>query len=358
MLIARLARAILTLILIGSVALTGTTAYRIATNSALTPFVDRTGDAIVAATDRALARGATPARIAERLEALLAEDPRNWIAIRGVQEVAAERGIAVAPDLQVRIDAAWAADDSLWSKTTGCLACAYDPANCELSAELICQAPMAITPLGDIAALINEGFAYTTGEDVDRLNLALALVGLGASALVIITGGTSSTIKLGAGAARMARQMGLLSPRLVRLADRSLAEGVDWARLPAARSSDDIAAAIRPAAFAPLAAIASDTARIARKAGPAEALNLLRHVDDAPEARRIANAAEALGPRTAGRIEVLGKGRFLRATVRFSDIALELLAGLYGLALSAAQLAASILTGMLRRGLRWLARAG
>ena len=59
--------------------------------------------------------------------------------------------------------------------------------------------------------------------------------------------------------------------------------------------------------------------------------DLIRYVDDAADARTLANASDALGPKTLGRIEVLGKARFMRATVRASNLAVQTLVGLVGL---------------------------
>jgi len=349
-------RRVLLLILLASLALSGQSLATIARSPGIAPFVDRGVDGIDAAMERALAQEATPQRIETLLRERLAEEDRNWLAIRALEGVAAERAIPLAPDLTTALAEAWEQDSGFWASAGGCLACAYDPAECTLSAELLCQAPMVLTPFGDIAGVAKEGLAYTTGAEVDEINLALSLVGLGATALVVASGGSSVTVKIGASVAKLARRMGLVSPRLGALASDALRSGVDWARVPAVRGSDDLAAVLRPDRFAPLVAIAGDLGRTSRTLGTPSALHLLRYVDDAPDARRIANAAEALGPKTVGRMEVLGKSRFLRATVRLSNLALELFAGLIGLLLSAASLLGSSLSSLAMRGLRRAAR--
>ncbi|WP_164738088.1 hypothetical protein [Frigidibacter oleivorans] len=349
-------RRLVLLVLLVSLAVSLQSLATIARSPGISPFVDRGAEGIAAAMDRAMARDATPGRIAARLADLLAEEDRNWIAIRAVEEVAAERGIPLPPDLTGDIAAAWAADSGFLARARDCAACAYDPADCTLSATLICQAPMIVTPAGDVAAVANEGFAYATGGEVDEINLALGLVGLGATGLVVATGGTSLTLDAAAGVARLAHRMDLMSAPLRATLRGAAREGVDWAALPAARSTDALRAAIRGERLAPLAAIVADTGRIAARTDTATALHLLRHVDDAADARRIANATEVLGPRAVGRMEVLGKSRFLRATVRLSNLALELVAGLVGLMLSAASLAGSMLSNAVLRGLGRLAR--
>lgn len=351
-----LARALLTLTLAGSLALTAWTGVRITQNPALRAVVERSADQIVAATDRMLAEAETPARIISRLQALLAEPDRNWLAIDAVRAVAAEQGTALPADLVARIDQAYRDDSSLLATAADCAACAWDPAQCPLSATLICQAPMVLTPLGDLAGLALESGNYVLGAEVDRINLVLSVVGLAATGLVVVTGGSSATVKLGASAAKLARKMGLVSPRLTALLVDAARNGVNWAALPAVRSLDDLTATLRPAIVAPVASLLSDTGRIADRLGPAATLHMIRYIDDAGDARRLAGAAEALGPKTIGRLEVLGKSRLLRATLRGSDTLWSLLAGFVGLMASLAGLAGQTAASVWLRALRRVAR--
>lgn len=281
-------------------------------------FVARGAAGIRAQTDRLMAVYATPARLSARLGALLSETPRNWLAIEAVEGVARDRGIALPPGLEARRRADWDADHGIRATASACLSCAVDAATCTLSATLICQAPMVLTPLGDIAGAATEGGNYLAGRPVDRVNLALSAVGLGASALVVATAGGSGTLALGAGVARLAHRMGLLSPRLIAMARDAARTGIDWARLPEVRSAGDLRRALRPRALRPLAEVARETGRIDAAVGPRATLHLMRYVDDASDARHMADAAEALGPKTVGRAEVLGRRVFLRATLRWS----------------------------------------
>lgn len=326
-----LARAGLSALLVASLALTGWAAVQIAREPLIRPLVERSIDEIAAAADRMLAQQATLERIAARLTALLSEAPRNWIAIEAVEAVAAERGIALLPDLELQRATAWDHDSGYLTKAGACLSCIWDGANCNLSQALICNAPVSLTPIGDLAGLARAGVAYGTGGIIDQIDLALSVVGLAATALAVASGGTSVTVKLGAGLGKMAHRMGLLSPRLARMITDALRAGVDLAALPAVRSGDDLARAIKTEALAPLAALASDLGRTAEALGPTETLHLLRYIDDGADARRLANAAQALGPRTLGRIEVLGKARLLRATLRWSKVTWGLLTGICGL---------------------------
>ena len=351
-----LARAALTLLLVLSLAGSFWSVRQLLRNPLLSAMVSRSADGIRAATDRAMAAEATPDRIADRLRALLAETPRNWVAIDAVGGVADERGIALPPDLIATRDADRAEDTGLLAAVGGCAACMVDAASCALSAQLLCQAPMVLTPIGDLYGVASEGAHYLAGQPVDDLNLGLSAIGLGATALALASGGSSLTLKAGAGMAKLAHRMGLLSPRLVHLALDAIRDGIDWGGLWAVRSGDDLGRLLRPRVLAPVIEVARDTDRIETALGPAATLHLLRYVDDAQDARHLADAAEALGPKTVGRLEMLGKSRFLRLTLRFSHFALGVMASLFGLILSAGTMLAHALHHAALRGLRRAAR--
>ena len=333
-----IARLILLLVLAGSLAGTTLTAARIAADALLTPFVEASKDQIAAATEAMLIAAATPETLTAHIANRLAEDPRNWLALDALVDLAYERKIQIPSALNAAVQAAREEDHSTYATVTSCAACAYDPAQCALSEVMICQAPIALTPIGDIAGITRAGVAYASGEEVDQIDLALSVVGLGATAAILASGGSSGVVKAGASLAKLARKMGRLSPRLVDMAVEAARTGVNWASLPAVRSLGDLRAAIRTEAFLPLTNTLTDLNRLNTATDATTALHLLPMVDDANDARRLANAAEALGPKLVGRAEVLGKARLFRATLRFSETAWALTAALTGLLLSTASL--------------------
>ncbi len=349
-----LARALLLVLLAASAFATWRAGLAVARDPVLRPMVEATTNQIVAATDRMMATEATPDRMATLISDRLAEDPRNWVALDALQEVVSERNVILHPDLIAAVDAARALDDSLTAQLGGCAACAWDIAQCSLSQAMVCKAPILLTPVEDLRGIVKAGVDYSTGAEVDQLDLGLSVLGLSATALVIVSGGASGSVKAGTALVRLARGMDLLSPRLTgRLVD-ALRLGIDWAALPAVRSSDDVLRLIRTDVLAPVASVASDLGRTGDAIGPAQTLHLLPLVDDAVEARGIARAAEALGPKIVGRAEVLGKARLLRATVRAGSVATELVAGLVGLAASLGMAISGLLQSILLRGLRRL----
>lgn len=347
----RLIRRLLLLVLAASFAGTALTGARIAADPGLSPLREAGADWIRAETDRLLAETATPEAVAERMTARLDETPRNWLALDALKDLAEERGIPLPDPLRTRFAMSRAADHGVLAQAASCAACAYDPAQCSLSQVMFCQAPIALTPIGDVAGITRAGVAYASGEAVDGVDLALSVVGLGATVAVIASGGSSVVVKAGAGLAKLARKMGRLSPRLVAMATDAVRTGVDWAMLPAVRSVDELRAVIRTDAFLPLTATLTDLERLRAATDTTTALHLLPLVDDAADARKLAVAAEALGPKTVGRAEMLGKARLMRATLRLSDTALTLAASLSALFLSLAGLVGAGASRRLSRAL-------
>lgn len=341
----------MTLVIAGSLALTLLSAGRIALDPTLKPLRDATVSEITAAIDTELARlspDTIPAQIATHLSA----ERRDWVVLQALRDLATDLGQPLPPETQAAYDAAWAEDSGFWANASNCAACTLDPAACTLSTFALCQAPVMLTPVGDLATILDGGIDYMAGGEVDRIAIALSIVGLGATATVVATGGTSVVAKLGASGLKTARAMGRLSPRLAALVTRAATDGVDWIALRRARSLDDVALALRADAFAPLVSVAADLERIRTATDTTTALHLLSRIDDAADARRLATASKALGPRIVATSEVLGKARLLRATVRVTGIGYALLGGLVTLLLSCAMLIGSLLQTRLFAALR------
>ena len=149
----QVARTLLSPILLASLAACGWSVWQISQNPVLRPVADRSADQIVAATDRWLATHATPETIETRLSALLAGEQRNWLAIEAVEAVAQDQGTPLSLACQAQRIAAHDRDSGWLAQGGACVACAVNAANCELSGILICQAPMVLTPLGDVAGI-------------------------------------------------------------------------------------------------------------------------------------------------------------------------------------------------------------
>ena len=345
----RLARVGLIAAFAVSLAVTLLTGARIAANPALAPLRDATVDEVRARIEQMMLAEATPAVIEAAITTRLAEQPRNWLALDALSDLAAERGMPLPPPLANAVQTAHDDDNGYLTRATACAACAYDVARCSLEQVMICQAPIALTPIGDIAGITRAGVAYASDIPVDQIDLALSVVGLGATAAILASGGGSSVVKAGAGLARMARGMGRLSPKLMETALRAAREGVNWAALPGVRSLADLRAVIRAEHFAPLTATLADLDRLRQATNATTALHLLPLVENASEARRMALGAEALGPKLVGRVEVLGKARLMRSAVRVSSAAWATISGLAGLFLTMGMMVAQAVQTFLLR---------
>ncbi|MCB1390577.1 MAG: hypothetical protein KDK12_15765 [Rhodobacteraceae bacterium] len=353
----RVERWVLALATLASLAWTGWWLRDLAAMPVVAPLVARSESQLVAAYERALARDATPAALTARLDARLAEDPRDWVVIDALVDLAQAQGIALPPDLLARRATLDAGDNGWIAAGIDCAACAWDLRDCTLSGALACGIAVNVTVLGDLVALTREGAHYVAGEAVDQVDVGIAFVGLAATGLVVFTGGTSYAVKIGSGLLRVAHRMGRLAPDLIAPFRRAMAMGIDWARLPAVRSTDDLALLARPAVIRPAVEVAQDLGRLNARLGTRQTLHLMGALDTPAEAARTARAAEALGPRTLGAWEMLGKSRFLRLGLRFSDEVLALIAGVFSVLTAGIALLAP-LVGRLGRGLGRLALRG
>jgi len=294
--------------------LAGTTAWMLSTNPLAAPLVERGATDLRLALDSRVARVATPAwfdtALSEAVAAGDADRARMLLSLATELDRPVDRAPAEA--LIARADAPLA-------QAAECGACMTDIATCP-SVRLLaaCAVPFELSPLGDLNALRRAGLAWGAGEDVDRIDAALALLGLGATAAAVASGGSSASVKAGAGLLRTARRMGSVSPALARQFDLP----VRWSALPAyLRGTAPLDEVADTARLARIGTLASDMERVRRATSTPEALRLLRLVDTPEEAARLARVAEAAGPRTSRTIAVLGKSRAFRATLRLTRTA-------------------------------------
>lgn len=305
-------------------------------------FVDRGLSELEGAYERSLAREATPEALAARLSARLDETPRDWVVIDALEDLAQARDVALPEDLLAR-RAALSAEDNGWIVTgVACAACAWDLRDCELSAALSCGVAVNLTVLGDLVALTREGGHYLAGSEVDQVDVGIAFVGLAATGLVVVTGGTSLAVKGGSALLRVAHRMGRLAPDILAVFRRAFAFGIDWARVPAVRNTDDLVRVARPAVLRPAVEVAQDLGRLNTRLGTRQALHLMGSLDTPAEAAALSRAADALGPRTLGAFEMLGKSRFLRVGVRLADEVWAVVAGVFAVLASGISLLAPL----------------
>lgn len=352
-----LARVVLIGLMIASLMLAGVNLSALARAPVGAAFVERSSAGIAAATERALLAHATPHAIAARLTILLSEEPRNWLAIEAVEALAAERAIPLPADVTAKRALAWEQDSGFWQGAELCARCAWDARTCDLSTILMCRAPVDLSPLGDLAGVTRGGLAYLAGQDVDEVDVILSAIGLTAVMLALSTGGSSLSIKLGAGLGKLAKSMNRLPAALTGPLVRAFREGVDWGGITRVRSTDDLFRLYRPEVMRPAAVIVGDAGRLVSRTAVPDALHLMKYVDDPADLSRMARASDALGQRMVGTVEVLGKTRLMRLTMRVADEVWFLATGLIGALAALLGLLQSALSAGFLRLIRRIASA-
>lgn len=315
-------RGVLVGLMLASLAWSGWSFWQLSSLPVAGWLVERGEAELTAALDRAVARHATPQVLVDRIRTRLAESPRNWVALDALADLASAGSLP--DDVKTALADARAQDFSFVARSRACAACAYDLRQCSLGPELSCGLGVNLTVIGDLLSLSRESTAYATGAEVDEIDVFLSLVGIGATGMVVVSGGTSLVVKTGAGLAKTANRMGRLSDGVIAPFRMALRGGDDLARARALSLTEDLGA-------------------LYRHAGTRGALHLLGYVDDATDARQMARVTRVLGPRSVGALEVLGKSRLMRIGFRMSDMLRDALAALTA--------AVAALGGLLARGL-------
>lgn len=326
----------------------------LATSPFATPWVDRTASELDRALTSAMARAVTPDWARREMELALATG--DFDRVQTVALVAAEHGLAPDPDLAARIDTLEAEITGFWASARTCGSCIADIAQCPSVAMIAtCGLPVELTPVGDLNALRRAGWAAATGGDVDKIDVTLAIVGLGATATVVITAGSSASVKAGATSLRVARKMGTLTPRfsgeLSRLARVDLKPKKILPYMHGTATLDEL---LDTAKLARLQDVTGDLTRVARNTSITDTLVLMRYVDGADDAARLARLSDIRGARTSSTLAVLGKSRVFRTMVKLTDVALATAALIYAAVLQVVLFGANAAGSACLRGVRRL----
>ncbi len=288
------------------------------------PYVDRTtteiGVALTHALDRSLTSDSATRAISDALSRGEADEAG------AVLRLADGRGVAVSDNLRARVVAA----EETAAGWSACLACAVDPDACpDLTRVAACNLPLELTPVGDLNAVRRALVDYVAGDEIDRVDLSLGVVGLAATAAVLGSGGSSVTVKAGATALRVARRAGAVSGAFMDditvLATRALRLDRAGEVISGGARFEDL---IEPVAAGRLAAAAADVGRLTDKMPLGDAFALLKRADGTEDLARIVRVADTAGPETRGAFALLGTSRVLRLTHRVSDLALFTLAAI------------------------------
>lgn len=338
-----------------------------------TPWVEREPEALTLRLNQVIAAEVDQDWIDDRLEAALAEDPRDWFKIDLILEVAAAEQVSPDPALKAQMESARKADETMLRRVDRCAQCASDTAKCLDVHTLLCNVLSEMGPIRDVKTLVRNAKAQMAGEQVDYHEVGIAVLGLGTGVLGIVgsmVGIPPPAVKMGVTLLRkrvkrvkMARGV---RRRLVFLTEsfekdfyrQVRALDLQWSKIPAwvARGGGDVAQVLNPVTFSGLRETAADLGRIYHATGSSldGTWRLLRHVDSSADATRVARLAETVGaPRTHQAFHVLGKPRVFRAMVRLSDAVIATIIWIIATVVLTAGLVASVLLNQkLRLSLR------
>lgn len=242
-------------------------------------------------------------------------------------DLAADRGVAVPPDMAGRVDAAVADENSTPSMAkrfaTGLVTGEADDV-----ASLSGTVAGDLFVFGDIRDVVREGKRLAMGEDADRLVLGLASLGLAVTAATYVSVGGATPVRAGLSMVKDARKVGRLGAGLTEWAGRSARGVVDAPMLQQAVATASIArpgqtisavkAAFKAEKAGALVRLAKDVGRVGEKAGTKGALDVLRIADGPKDVARAARLAESKGSQTRAIVKILGRGALLLTAGAFN----------------------------------------
>ncbi len=239
--------------------------------------------------DRALDR-TFDQEVAEReIGAALAADDSELA--KSFVELAADRGIAVDPQLSDRVKAGQVKDASL-SHTAGRFVQGLWTGEPVDVASLAGTAFGDLFVFGDIRDAAREGTRYLTGQKADPWILGLAGVGLAITAGTYASLGAGAPARVGATLFKVARRTGSLNPALV------------------TRVARDV---VKVEEAGGLAELAGNVGRVESKAGTGAALESLKAAETPEDVSRFARLATVKGGKTRAIVKLLGRGAIILA---------------------------------------------
>ena len=274
-------------------ALAGVAVFAVAAIFALLGVVEAYEAAVIddpaAIADRALARSFNR-EVAEReISAALAADDGDLA--QSFVQLAAERGIAVDPELADRVKAAQVKDASL-THTAGRFVEGLWTGEPVDTASLAGTAFGDLFVFGDIRDAAREGTRYLTGKKADPWIFGLAGAGLAITAGTYATLGAGVPARAGFTLLKVARRTGRLNPALVTRVARE---------------------AVKVEEAGGLADLVGDVGRVESKGGAGAALDSLKVAEEPEDVSRFARLATAQGGKTRAIIKLLGRGAIVFA---------------------------------------------
>jgi hypothetical protein len=311
----------------------GCLALSVAVSAALWPHAREAGAILAAQDDPAAlsdihinsALRSNQALVAGHIEAALAEGDSDLA--NSFVELARDKGIAVGDELSKRVSDV-VTDAGSASHFAKRFATGLVTGNADDVASLSGTVAGDLFVFGDIRDVVREGKHLATGEEVDRLVLGLATVGLAVTAATYVSVGGVGPLRAGLSMVKDARKVGRLGEGLTQWAGRSAREVVDAPVLQQAVAKGSvlrpgetisaIKAAFRAEKAGALVRLAKDVGRVGEKAGTRGALDTLRIAQGPKDVARAARLAESKGGQTRAILKVLGRGALLLAAGAFN----------------------------------------
>ena len=201
------------------------------------------------------------------------------------------------------------------------------------------------TVVGDVRDLRRQYAQYSEGEDVNELVVILSGVGVGLTALTVVSLGSAAPAKAGASIMKVAVKTNRLTARFQKQIVKLGRNVFDWpafVRLSKQGTSfrsirTAAKQAYKPKAIAPLKKIASRVNSIRKSTSSVDTIQLLKYVETTDDLRHLEKISVKHGTKTKGLMKLVGKGairtvRVLRkSTELIISVVSAFVSGLFGL---------------------------
>jgi hypothetical protein len=235
--------------------------------------------------------------------------------------LAADRGIAIPPDLADRVKAANSGPARTVRNVKGFVRGLIigEPSD---GVELAGTALGDVFVFGDVRDATREGIHYVKDEPVDRAVLGLACVGLAVTAATYASDGAAAPARIGVSLFKAARKTGRLGARMTAWLGRSLRGAVDMdaarrAFASAAFSERALREVVKLDKAEGLLVTMRDVGRVQAKAGTQAALDSLKLSEGPRDLSRFARLAAATGGKTRAIIKLAGRAAIMLAFAAF-----------------------------------------
>lgn len=182
------------------------------------------------------------------------------------------------------------------------------------------------TLYGDLRDIHREGSKYLANQEYDRFVLGLSMVGVGLSAVTLLSLGSSSGVKAAASTLKLAKKERVLSKGFSKVLNSRLDKSVDFKVLKKVRFSSiadirkDSKIIAKSVHLKPIKPLLKDMRTLQKNTTTADSLHLLRYVDSAKDLQSISRLSKRYKSATKGIFKVMGKRaiRLVKGGIKWS----------------------------------------